>query len=346
MNNFSCSKCNKKFNTKDKLFDHIKKVCIPSVYSNNIYKFEIKSFGKNKYFNDNGGDIYVIQNDFGVKGFYKIGITTDLYKRLAHYRCGNVFEPRLHCYYPSKNIREADKILHLKLKEYNIKREIYKFDDINVLKNILKEIQKEMNSEICEIIPVIKDETIFKCKYCNNYILNKYDYQLHLLEIHNKNFLINKINGKKNNKLKIEKQNITTDSKVDKQDTDTDSKVVKQEYKCKHCNKNYASYQSRCNHVRRYHNVLSIYDNIQQSVNSETHTSMQTSATNKCCKCEKILSNYFSKWRHEKKCIKTDNMLNNTKKIKKIEKENIEMKKEMELLKIQLQMINNKNIKI
>ena len=62
---------------------------------------------------------------------------------------------------------------------------------------------------------------------------------------------------------------------------------------CEYCNKKYASYQSRCNHIKKYH----ISNNIQN-----IQCDIQSNIQNKCNKCNKILSNYYSKWRHEKNC--------------------------------------------
>ena len=104
-----------------------------------------------------------------MKGFYKIGITTNLYQRLSQYRCGAVLEPKLHYYYPCKNIKKVDKILKDRLKKFNIKREIYKSDNINDFRNLIKEIQKESESYEIEIIPENKQCDIKGCDYCNLY---------------------------------------------------------------------------------------------------------------------------------------------------------------------------------
>ena len=74
------------------------------------YNLDKNTFGANKYKDDKGGDIYIVQTEFYVNSFYKIGITTNLINRLSVYRCGCVIEPVLHCYFPIKNIKLADKI--------------------------------------------------------------------------------------------------------------------------------------------------------------------------------------------------------------------------------------------
>jgi protein-arginine kinase activator protein McsA len=87
---FICDKCNKNFNSLDDISNHSKNDCRPSIKSNNVYKFKTDTFGKNKYKNFKGGDVYIIQTEFNLKGFYKIGVSTDLYNRLSQYRCGNL----------------------------------------------------------------------------------------------------------------------------------------------------------------------------------------------------------------------------------------------------------------
>ena len=79
------------------------------------------------------------------------------------------------------------------------------------------------------------------------------------------------------------------------------------EYKCNHCNKNYASYQSRCNHIRRYHKVdLASFDN--QSNHDGNQKSNQLSSINndvlKCKKCNKEFTFKQNRWRHEQTCDK------------------------------------------
>ena len=80
------------------------------------------------------------------------------------------------------------------------------------------------------------------------------------------------------------------------------------EYKCNHCNKNYASYQSRCNHIRRYHKVdIASFDN--QSNHDDNQKSNQLSSNNnnellKCKKCNKEFTFKQNRWRHEQTCDK------------------------------------------
>ena len=104
---------------------------------NNIYKYDTLTFGKNIY-GPEGGDIYIVQTDYSLYNYYKIGITNNLYKRMKDYRCGSVLEPRLHYYYPCSNIKKTDILMKQKLNKFNIKREIYNAD-LDVIREIIKE---------------------------------------------------------------------------------------------------------------------------------------------------------------------------------------------------------------
>jgi uncharacterized C2H2 Zn-finger protein len=112
------------------------------------------------------------------------------------------------------------------------------------------------------------------------------------------------------------------------------------EYTCNHCNKKYASYQSRCNHIRRYHKLKPTETPpLPPPVTPEQH---QNTPKNKCSLCNIIFSRKDSLTRHiNKNRCKSDNRIDNKKikedKMEKMEKEMLEYKKEMELLKTQLQ---------
>ena len=161
---YECEFCNIKFKKIDKLDKHLKKECNMLISFNNIYDFNINTFGK-KIYGNNGGEIYIIQTDQSNKNYFKIGITSNIIRRLKEYRCGSILEPRLYYYYPCKNIRKVDKVMKNKLKKYRIKREIYKAD-LNDLRVLIKEIQN-INSEILEYKPIIKKVNLSECKFCN-----------------------------------------------------------------------------------------------------------------------------------------------------------------------------------
>ena len=107
-----------------------------------------RTFGTNKY-GKTGGEIYIIQTEFdlNVRNYYKIGMTTNIYKRVANYRTSNVYEPRLHYYYPFKNIKSADKDLKKILHPYQFRREIFK-GDLEEIREKLRNYQKEVEAEI------------------------------------------------------------------------------------------------------------------------------------------------------------------------------------------------------
>ncbi len=177
---YNCTSCNKQFLSIIELDTHLKIECKPNINYNNIYKFKTDTFGKNKYPKKNGGDIYIVQTEFNLKNYYKIGVTTNIYSRMSDYRCGAVLEPRIHCYFPIKNIKQADIILKQKLLIYNIKREIYKCENLNEIKQLIKQLQKEFKSEELEVIPEIKECNICECKYCNKIFTNRYELSIHL----------------------------------------------------------------------------------------------------------------------------------------------------------------------
>ena len=99
-NKYKCNICNISFHKIEGLDIHIKTVCQPNINHNNVFTFKIGTFGKNKYKEFNGGDIYIIQTEFNLKHYYKIGVTINLYNRMKDYRCGAVLEPRIHCFFP------------------------------------------------------------------------------------------------------------------------------------------------------------------------------------------------------------------------------------------------------
>ena len=109
------------------------------------------------------------------------------------------------------------------------------------------------------------------------------------------------------------------------------------EYKCKYCNKNYSSYQSRCNHIRRYHKLNTTETPPLPPINPpEQH---QNTPKNKCSFCNSVFSRKDSLTRHisKNRCKNENKKLENEDKMEKMEKEMLEYKKEMDLLKTQLQ---------
>jgi hypothetical protein len=214
-----CKECKKIFNTTNELDHHMKLVCKPDLRHNNVYTFKTNTFGKNKYINEEGGDMYIIQTEFNLKGYYKIGVSNNLYHRMEQYRCGLVLEPRIHCYFPVKNIRIVDKIMKKRLKKYNIKREIYYCENINEIKDILKSLQKEFKSEEIEVIPEIKECDVCQCDYCKKVFTSKYELTIHLNECEQKKII-------------------------------DETKYKSKQWACKKCNKKFNNYQNKWRHEK------------------------------------------------------------------------------------------------
>ena len=108
------------------------------------------------------------------------------------------------------------------------------------------------------------------------------------------------------------------------------------EYKCKICNKNYSSYQSRCNHMRKYHSFKSPQKCTQLSSISNKSSSNPPQKKILFCKfCNKNLSRIDNLKRHEEICKKKENKdkEDDIDEIEEIKKQNIQLKKEMEELK-------------
>jgi hypothetical protein len=110
-NLYKCSDCNKFFKKKEYLDKHLKKSCKMIINFNNIYIFPNNTLGKYIYKTKNSGDIYIVQTDYINNNYYKIGITNNISKRIGNYRCGNIYEPRLHYYFNCPDILKFDKIL-------------------------------------------------------------------------------------------------------------------------------------------------------------------------------------------------------------------------------------------
>jgi hypothetical protein len=118
------------------------------------------------------------------------------------------------------------------------------------------------------------------------------------------------------------------------------------EYKCNYCNKNYASYQSRCNHIRKYHK-----NDDKQNINNDKHhdkhlinkiNDLKTDKKYLCKKCNKSFDFYQIRWRHEKKC-KYENK-NDKMEIKTLENKINELEKIIKNTKLNnINKINNIN---
>ena len=201
---FICPECQNTFVSKKTLDIHLKKSCKMHIEFNNIYSFDGKTLGKNKY-GEKGGEIYIIQTDYNFNDIFKVGRTTNLYQRLSSYRCGSAIEPRLHFYYPFPDIYDVDYKLKLALKDYNLKREIYQID-METLRSIIKNLQKKISGKEDEHEPIINDTDISECKGCNEIFYSKESMFLHLKDCkdYQKNFITIKRKEEEEEKKKQE----------------------------------------------------------------------------------------------------------------------------------------------
>jgi hypothetical protein len=122
-------------------------LCLMSIQNKNNYIFNKNTLGEYIYKNDDGGNIYIIQTEFSLNNYYKIGVTINLKNRLSNYRCGAVIDPVLHYYFPIKNLNEADKILKKELQPYCVKREIYQFDNNDKIIKLINNVQLKMDCD-------------------------------------------------------------------------------------------------------------------------------------------------------------------------------------------------------
>jgi hypothetical protein len=198
-NNLICQYCNKKFSRKENLENHLKKSCKMLKEFNNIYTYDEKTFGKSIYKDSNkAGDIYIIQTDYINEDHYKIGITTNIKKRMGNYRCGNTYEPRLHYYIACKDIKLIDNKIKLYLGKCRVKKEIFKGNVVDIKNKIVEVIKKEYKlDEVHVHEPGIKICNLTECYHCNKCFYNKNDLFDHFNSCENyREYLSKKKEGK------------------------------------------------------------------------------------------------------------------------------------------------------
>jgi len=108
---------------------------------------------------------------------------------------------------------------------------------------------------------------------------------------------------------------------------------------CKYCNKKYASYSSRSNHIKKYHKVDVVENVVDVVVEVENMLPNVVIKNNICKKCNKELSDRVSRWKHEKVCKK---IIEPENKIEQLENKNIQM--EREIAEYKLEMIRLKDL--
>jgi hypothetical protein len=114
------------------------------------------------------------------------------------------------------------------------------------------------------------------------------------------------------------------------------------EFICDYCNKSYKSYQSRWNHINKYHNKPEVSHNKSNDKSGYKPNISQNNIINKeetekytCKYCDNSYKHFQSRWKHEQKCKETKNET-------KINNKNLEMiiekqSKELKELKVMLQ---------
>lgn len=170
-----CYNCNKLFDSNIDLDEH-KLYCKKQTKCNNIYKFDTKTFGKYIFRESiNAGDLYIMQTDFEVDDIFKIGATKNLYSKLNNLKIKTNYEPRLHFYFPCKNIELAETKLGEKLAKYNIEKDIYN-SNLDTLKTEILNLLKEINDNNCFAYePEFRNKIINKCEYCDKIFMSKQD---------------------------------------------------------------------------------------------------------------------------------------------------------------------------
>jgi hypothetical protein len=96
-------------------------------------------------------------------------------------------------------------------------------------------------------------------------------------------------------------------------------KIHLTEYKCKECNKTYASQSSLCNHNKKFHAppsnpVVNMGNHVANHPVTIDNTTVKIEAEEKkynCRHCNNIYSTKQSRWRHEKSCKKESPIINN-----------------------------------
>lgn len=197
---YKCKHCNNIFDSLPLIEIHIKQDCEYDMRYNNFYMFNEEKLGINIFKNSiTAGDIYILQTDFSVNDVFKIGITSNLERRLKEYRTGSNYEPKLHYYFPCKDIRSADTIMKNALKEYNVKREIFK-GNIEKLREIILEKLSVINGNIIFSYKAdIKTGDVCECAKCDKVYMTKSDLVDHNQLIHQEEILKNNIIANKSN---------------------------------------------------------------------------------------------------------------------------------------------------
>ena len=112
---------------------------------------------------------------------------------------------------------------------------------------------------------------------------------------------------------------------------------------CQYCNKEFSSYQSRCNHTRKFHKNLKPEIRLTASQSVEKCQLLSTKLIT-CKKCKKEFNTRQAKWKHQNNCV--DNSIDFEEKYELIKEDYEAIKKEFESMKSQFAMLLNKQAKI
>ena len=144
--------CGAVFETVDDLENHMRAECKMAMQFNNVYAYEKGTFGRAMY-GGAAGDIYIVQTDFTPgERVYKVGKTTDVSRRMVQYRTGAVREPRLHYYYPFRDVSRADDDVKGLLKNFHLKRELYA-GDLEAIRAAIRGYQLRTDGCLAEFAP-------------------------------------------------------------------------------------------------------------------------------------------------------------------------------------------------
>ena len=185
-NNYKCNHCNKLFDNIELIEKHVKLECKYDVRYNNFYVFDNTKLGRNIFQDsEQAGDVYIIQTDFSQNNIFKIGISHNLENRLKQYRTGCNYEPKVHYYFPCKDILGADKILKNKLRQFHVKREIYK-GDIEMIKDTIMKNLRSINGKVkVKAYKLdVRTDDICECVDCNKVFFTRIDLAEHNKEYH------------------------------------------------------------------------------------------------------------------------------------------------------------------
>jgi len=181
---YNCDQCTYTCNELHDLEKHLKLECKPNIHYRDIYDYDPQTFGINIFGGLTAGDIYLVQNNFedtDHKTLLKIGGTASIPTRITQYRVANGYEPRLICYFPVKNWREAEKLIEKELAPFNINGEIYK-GSIEFLRDVVHGVLKTAyNKDFHEYEPSIKYNDVCQCNICDIVFKTAWAYQKHYL---------------------------------------------------------------------------------------------------------------------------------------------------------------------